>query len=996
MALRKQTIDLPIMGGINQKISDKNLQPPKLRSLINGRYRKQGRIDKRYGYTNLKLNVNTGTLNTPVSINTLKNELIMISNDRLYSYSSADSMWYERGEMATATTELETLITPVDSSYSNIDILAQDGILVVTWYDGTNNYYAIYDEATLTQIKGKTALASGNVQPRIASISNYMAILYHTNTNDLDYVLIPTSNPSNVSTDTLYSDADSNGYFEFSGSDTNFFLMYLTTTSNTCRIAKIDDEMVVVANNTFTGTPTNSNTMAMNVFTSESEGQLVVALGWHDSSNNVKTVMYDNSLVTYYAAANVEASIANVDTLTIAIDSTDGSSVGYYYGITAANSYNNYTKSCSVQTDGTVGTAGVFLRSVTPVSKACYYNDIGYFNVLHDSTLQATYFTVSTQGKVIAKYAAGEGPEDGDIGRLSNFGVSNTSTDFYFGALKKGRIKSENATIFANLGLGLATLCFDNKTRALSAQLNDNLIISGGVLRAYDGESAVEYGFNLYPENVTAVENGAGSVPNGTYLCYAVYEWYDAKGIRHQSAPSVGQSVTVSGGGSTAIDVTVPTLRITDKTSDTSLYSRDNVQVKVYITEASGTVPYYSGFKAENTDITTTDSVTVSLTSNLSSITSNEILYTSGGALENIAPVAANYSFIYDNRPVLVGLEDGDVVRFGKNVQTREGVGFNEDLEFRVDPLGGKLVAGAAMESYMVLFKETATYIVYGSGPNDLGANSNFSTPELISSDIGCQSPKSVLQTPKGIVFQSNKGIYMVTKDLRLQYIGANVEDYNSSTIVASNILKDSNEIRFVTDQGVTLVFNYFFNAWAIDTTPNAIDATIWQNTKYTYISTTKALQEDSTTFLDDGSYVSTTIKTGWINLSGLQGYQRLYEIGLLGSYHNNHIFQVKSYYNYSDIVKETQTITAATLVNTAVYGDSATYGADDVYGGSENDEVYQTRYRPSIQKCQSMSIELVDSIVGSNNGEGFSLEGLSLTVGRKKGLFKTSTTRST
>ena len=435
---------------------------------------------------------------------------------------------------------------------------------------------------------------------------------------------------------------------------------------------------------------------------------------------------------------------------------------------------------------------------------------------------------------------------------------------------------------------------------------------------------------------------------------------------------------------------------MTDKTSDiASLYSRDDVTIKTYITEAGGTVPYYSGFKATNTDILANDTVTININSDLSTITANEILYTSGGALDNVSAEFANYTFIYDNRLITVGGSDGNLVKYSKSITAREAVGFNEDLELRVDPLGGDLVAGASIEGYMVLFKETAIYTVYGSGPNDLGINSQFSPPELISADIGCKAPKSILQTPEGIIFQSEKGIYILTKGLELSYIGANVEDYNDCMIVSANILKDVNEIRFVTEDNVTLVYNYYFKTWAVDNTFNAKDATVWQNTKYTYISTTKALQEDPTTYLDDGSYVSTTIRTGWINLAGLQGYQRLYEIGLLGEYKNNHTFQIKSYYNYSDIAKETVTITASDLVNTAVYGDSATYGADDYYGGSENDEVYQTRYRPTIQKCESMSIELVDSIVGSNNGQGFSLEGLSITVGRKNGLFKTSRTRS-
>ena len=81
---------------------------------------------------------------------------------------------------------------------------------------------------------------------------------------------------------------------------------------------------------------------------------------------------------------------------------------------------------------------------------------------------------------------------------------------------------------------------------------------------------------------------------------------------------------------------------------------------------------------------------------------------------------------------------------------------------------------------------------------------------------------------PLGLMFKSEKGIYLLGRDFKVVYIGAAVEAYNSMTITSATLLADTNEVRFTTMEGRTLVYDYFHNRWATFTGQTAIDSVIY------------------------------------------------------------------------------------------------------------------------------------------------------------------------
>ena len=992
----KRTIDVPIVGGLNQKEAVKNLVPPNLLTLENGIYNKNGRIDKAKGYTNIGQTINTGTLTTPRAVEHLNDELVMISQDRVYSYSDSDSTWYDRGEIGIVNTQLEPTNIQSSVTMSSFDTMHKDNIQVATWTESGKHYYSIYDKVTSTFIVRRNEFsADSGTRHCLASLDSNIYLTFSEGT-DLKVIRIPTANPvAGVTTVIIANDIDSatNGLFDIVGhSDGFLYVMYKETGATNLKLIKLTNTLTSSTTRTIASqSPDKSKSLAIAVFNSTSYGADIVCLGWSDSNTHLKGAILQTDFTDIVAAKNLQANTA-VGRITILPDSTDTSTVGFYYGdedIASSQVVSTRVRSVTVA-DGST-TITTILNNVLPMSRGFIRNGVRYLMVFHESTLQSTYFLINTESKIVGKFAAGQGPGDADLDKPVNISAVD-STDYLIGILKKTRIQSIDQTLTANLGTFFGEISFDPINGPITTEINGTLLIAGSIIRAYDGVSATEYGFHLFPEGDTATAVAGAGIPDGTYLVQHIYEWTDAKSNRYRSAPSIAQSVTTSGGNN-RIEATVPILRLTDKTDIyANLTDRQPIVIKTYITEASGTIPYL----AATTTATNTANATITLSTDPATLTSNEFLYTSGGALENIAPEPCNFILTHNNRIVTMGLENKNQIQISKDIRASAMPGFNEDLTLTFDPAGGNIIGGASMDNNLVIQKRTATYSLAGDPPNDLGAGSTFGTPQLISSDIGCSEPKSIFQLPDGIIFRSTKGIYLLNRGLTLSYIGAPVEDdVTGKSILSTDILTDNNEIRFATNNNKILVYNYYFKRWSTISAFGILDATIWKNDTYVYLTSAKVLTESASTYLNDGDFVTTTLRTGWIHLSGMQGFQRIQRLAMLGTYYTNNTFTVGVYKDYSEDIAESKTLNAGDIVNATFYGSSATYGAEPTYGGGTVDEVYQLRYHMQNQKSEAISIQISDATNGTNTGQSFSINGLALTVTGKGGIFRTSTGRS-
>ncbi len=513
-----------------------------------------------------------------------------------------------------------------------------------------------------------------------------------------------------------------------------------------------------------------------------------------------------------------------------------------------------------------------------------------------------------------------------------------------------------------------------------SAESGGAAFLSGGCPSEYDGEVPFEQGFHHYPERVTYVSAvvGAGTaIPAGTYQMVAVYAWVDAQGRKHRSAPSLPYSMVVPVGGVDSVVVAVPTLRLTD---------RSNVLIELYVTQVDGTIFYRYVSYTSDLAIKNNPAVpTVSFTWNSTATASRgEVLYTTGGALENIPLPPCSYIVEHQRRVFGVSREADEVV-FTDEPRTGFAHAHGDDYRIVVPlPEGGPITALASLDDKLVVFRERKILIQMGEGPNQLGTDSTFLRPRALPGDIGCVDPESVCKIPGGVLFRSENGFFLLSPSMTLTYIGAPVEglvDDDEFKVARSVVMPAQNHVRICCIDGTILVYFYEFDLWSKwANTANASllafkDACEQDGSFLGLQASGQIVTDTPDSYLDAGAgtYYNMTVDTAWFKLGGLLGYQRLRWVSFLAEGSPNLSAAVQMavgvYYDYSSVSSET-------VYSSAIFGGSLTI-----------------RHKPGQQKCSAVRFRFVESgLNGSGNEAGFIYTALRLDYGVKPGTNKKAT----
>lgn len=457
------------------------------------------------------------------------------------------------------------------------------------------------------------------------------------------------------------------------------------------------------------------------------------------------------------------------------------------------------------------------------------------------------------------------------------------------------------------------------------------------------------------------------------------------------------------GGGDTcqtlntlSVSLKVPYLRITAKTGASKVrlvayrWSTDQQNYYQVTSETSPTI-----------NSTSSDSASIADTNNDAEIIGNPLIYTTGGVVENIAAPACNAMTLYQSRLLLIDAEDTNLVWYSKQVIENTPVEMSDLFtEFVTPTISAKISTGPltclfSMDDKRIFFKKSAIYYGTGVGPDNTGANNDLSQPTFITSTVGSENQSSLAFMPQGLMFESDKGIWLLGRDLSTSYIGAAVETYTQQGDVLSAVtVPSTNEVRFTLDTGVTLVYDYYYNQWGIYTGIPSISSTIFQN-KHTILTSQGLIQQQSDdSFLDNSNPVLMKFTTGWMNLSGLQGYERAYFFYLLGQFITPHKIQIQIAYDYDPSIIQTIMITPDNY--SPAYGGDSLYGSSSPYGGPS--AVEQWRIFLEKQKCQAFQItfsEIYDPQYLVQAGEGLTLSGINLVLGAKSGYPRLNPSRS-
>jgi hypothetical protein len=498
-----------------------------------------------------------------------------------------------------------------------------------------------------------------------------------------------------------------------------------------------------------------------------------------------------------------------------------------------------------------------------------------------------------------------------------------------------------------------------------SIEFADLLYMAGGTPICYDGQGVFEEGYAHAPEIRAFSAAGAGALSAGAYLLVYVYEWFDAQGNRWQSAPSRPQSWTSGAAG---------TYSATPRVLWGTL--KDGVRLVPYRTAAAGTVFYRDG----STPLSDT------------SIRNNELLYVGPGSLNlagtqsnNALPAVKSFA-VHQNRLVAVGGEYGNGFFYSKERSLRYPAEFNRVSGFGLLPdSAGRGVTAASVDDKLVFFGELGLAVVFGSGPNGNWLQNGYSQPAFIQAAEGIRyDTPHVGLVPDGVWYLTDSGPRMLTRGLATARgedgldMGAEVRLANGGvlgrcTAVVVHPAKPQ-VLFYVASEGKLYLFDYQRNMWSRTDGPVApvcrVSAVVTRG--LVRLLDANDVASDPFSFIDPAnvSPAKFELETGWMTLAGLQRYQRLTSIeilGVQGSKGTSSAYEVRLrvYTDFDPVTVTQDTVATTASVATARAG-------------------WQVKHQ--IQRQQSQAYKLRITITPLTNGGNFALVGMLVRVGTKKG----------
>jgi len=984
MPLQKQNVSISFTQGVETKVDEKQIPLGKLAELHNATFTSPGQIKKKNGSVELVAPSTAG-----YGIGTFQDQLFSITDVGFSSYSSEKQQNYlvssafVQCDLSTQSLQADGLnIRTSNSAYHPA------GIIVLTYTDSTGeSYFKSLDALTGATLLSSTKIGTGTLVAKPITLGQFVFVFYFDGAV-LKYIPYAIANPTTVPTAVTFTNTiDTTDYFfDVCVLNTKMYVVWAKSGGGISYVTMNPQQQqsTIVTESGMDGDA------GVNIFADKTLNQIWLAS--YDGTT-LKYKVVDAFLNQYLAATTVQA-ISLVKNFTGICDNGTGNL--YYEVVDASKLYLNITRKANLNNIGTV-TSDVYLRSVGILGKAFHILDrtkhcipLGYRSGIvgsEDAGLQSTGFLVCN-GHVIGKFA----PEE-SLGRTSytdNFAHVMNLPEAWTDADGAINFSFEKATFlyttdtgsFFQYGSSLATYNFSSSKAISPIELSNTLLLAGGIVWEYDGRTLSEQNFNLFPEKPILTDAGAGSLSAGTYGYIVTYEWIDNAGQVHRSAPSLSASITLA--ASHQVTLVVPTLNLTDKS---------NVNIVVYRTEANGTVYYMSKATIAQTTANTTSASTVTIADNTTDavLITHLQLYTTGDVVENVAPSAPRYLSSFQSRFISVVSEDDSSFEYSKQMVAGSPCEFGLGFTWNVDSRGGKLLAAEPMDNSLILFKSRSIYSMNGTGPDNTGAQNDFTEPQLINTDVGLKDPKSIVSMPNGLMFKSEKGIYLLDRSFQCSYVGSDVDAYNSSTVVSSILASKVNQVRFGLDTGEVLVYDYFVDQWNVFDNWEQVDATMWRS-NYVYLrDNAQILKESETVFSDDGQLAQLKLKTGWISMAGLQGYERVYKALILGKFKSAHTLRVSVAYDFNPNPTQVATINPEDVFDISVYGADATYGDSSPYGGDY--PLYQFRLNFERQKCQAIQLTIEDT--STDPGESMALSALALQVGVKAGLNKQAVSRS-
>lgn len=960
----KQLVHVPFALGIDERTQGEHVDVNRFQVLENVRQASAGSASKRYGYTSLGTSriVSVDSSGTTRSYGrkalTVRDAPAIIDGTHLDVYSEAAAKWSTVGRVPHAVTERVKLVSAGGGNVAVCDVAACNGYVVVVYASEASGsetiFVSVVDATNFAPVAPPVSVsqyAGSGCRPQAVTVGTQVVVLLQSAANTLSVSKVNCATAADIA---AYAGALVTFTTDYAGSSSIFTMHALTTKAAVAFMSNASPGIVKVGTYDLTTVTISATTTTPSNYGVSSPSQLALGgteadtlwLAIGDGANTVDAQARNPSTLAVTGTLSAIGALVNgayiewlsvirtgAATAMVVASSDDNGSYGemqaFAPGISAGAvtvGYGRYTYGCELQSH--VWSYGSnYYALVRP-------SDSHDTNCIYVARLQTTSSSLAAQ----------------HMECVANVAVRLADSGAFYAALASGTIQAAHTAQLSSTkwimpirtiknsvstGAELVVVDFGHTEQWSAAQTADATHFSSGVPSYCDGSRVTEINFLHRPPTPTVSLGGTGYTAATGVRYIAIYERIDAAGNLHWS--QLSDPVFT---GAVANKTMTVTLRCLQFTSQKGPSNDGQTSIALYRTEDAGTT-YYRVTEVSNTTAAT---VTYADTMSDSTLRTKAQLYrqisVAGASLNRQCPPCLRFLKLHKGCLVGVG-DDLTTIWYSAAHVSGEGRWFSDIFQIANEE-GGRTYGLASMDGRLYVFKRNRIFVIDGDPPSDNGQVGGFGEPIKLPSEIGCIDGRSIVETPVGVFFQSDRGIEIIDRGQNVTWIGERVQTTLASypkvtsavTVPARSLVyftcaAAETDASGVSGSGVTLVYDYAAGEWvsvdkvtigATASAPaqSAALATVAGVPTYFRIGASgDSAKEDTATYLDATStWVTQKATTGWLKAGGLQGIQQFTGGSVLASYATDHNLAVAIDYNYVTSLTKTRTYTRAEIAS--------------------------------------------------------------------------------
>lgn len=334
-------------------------------------------------------------------------------------------------------------------------------------------------------------------------------------------------------------------------------------------------------------------------------------------------------------------------------------------------------------------------------------------------------------------------------------------------------------------------------------------LIAGALPAIWDGSTVSEMCPLQQPRITAAGSGGSGdTIPAGTYYLIAFLQWRSATGTLHRGMPSPIYTLVTGAPDKWVIQASAPAIAL-----------RSNYQMVICISESGDVADTIMHEQKIAITSQTSFVLTYSNVPQPTALAYNPAAYTTGDATEALPsqqPPAFYDVAIVGNRAWAILGERQNEIWYSKPKEEGIGYEWSSDQTITLPPVAKKARAVVEFSGSPAFLAQGGVFVITGQGPDATLDNPDaFNSPEQIS-DLSCDSRESVVRTPAGVMFVSGERFAMLGAGGAQQIANIDASAFN---VVSSALLRESQEVIWLTDGDEHPVFNYSLGRWTHWTT---------------------------------------------------------------------------------------------------------------------------------------------------------------------------------